>query len=43
MEMVGTHPSRDAVHIHPALSEVVDRAFSEQFSRGGGHDHHHHG
>ncbi|MGM0685324.1 MAG: dihydrolipoamide dehydrogenase, partial [Halobacteriota archaeon] len=33
---------RDAVHIHPALSEVVDRAFSGQFSRGGGHDHHHH-
>ncbi|MDZ5810025.1 dihydrolipoyl dehydrogenase [Halorubrum sp. AD140] len=29
---------RDAVHIHPALSEVVDRAFSGQFSRGG-HDH----
>jgi len=27
---------RDAVHIHPALSEVVDRAFSGQFSRGGG-------
>jgi len=35
---------RDAVHIHPALSEVVDRAFSGQFTRGGGgHDHHHHG
>ncbi|WP_435075605.1 dihydrolipoyl dehydrogenase [Halorubrum sp. HHNYT27] len=34
---------RDAVHIHPALSEVVDRAFSGQFSRGGGHDHRHHG
>ncbi|WP_123620976.1 dihydrolipoyl dehydrogenase [Halorubrum sp. CSM-61] len=34
---------RDAVHIHPALSEVVDRAFSGQFSRGGGgHDHNHH-
>jgi dihydrolipoamide dehydrogenase len=33
---------REAVHIHPALSEVVDRAFSGQFSRGGGgHDHHH--
>ncbi|WP_303622115.1 dihydrolipoyl dehydrogenase [Halorubrum sp. CBA1229] len=32
---------RDAVHIHPALSEVVDRAFSGQFSRGGGHDHGH--
>ena len=35
---------REAVHIHPALSEVVDRAFSGQFSRGGGgHDHRHHG
>lgn len=34
---------REAVHIHPALSEVVDRAFSGQFSRGGGHDHQHHG
>ncbi|ELZ33191.1 dihydrolipoyl dehydrogenase [Halorubrum tebenquichense] len=34
---------REAVHIHPALSEVVDRAFSGQFSRGGDHDHHHHG
>jgi mycothione reductase len=32
---------RDAVHIHPALPEVVQRAFSGQFSRGG-HDHHHH-
>ena len=35
---------RDSVHIHPALSEVVQRAFSGQFSRGGGghgngHDH----
>jgi len=35
---------RDAVHVHPALSEVVDRAFSGQFSRGGGgDDHSHHG
>jgi len=33
---------RDAVHIHPALSEVVARAFSGRFSRpGDGHDHHH--
>jgi dihydrolipoamide dehydrogenase len=35
---------RDAVHIHPALSEVVQRAFSGQFTRGGsghGHDHSH--
>ncbi len=36
------HDIRDAVHIHPALSEVVDRAFSGRFSRpGDGHDHHH--
>ncbi|ELZ21133.1 dihydrolipoamide dehydrogenase [Halosimplex carlsbadense 2-9-1] len=34
---------RESVHIHPALPEVVQRAFSGQFSRGGnGHDHHHH-
>jgi len=32
---------RQAVHIHPALPEVVQRAFSGQFSRGGGHDHDH--
>ena len=33
---------REAVHIHPALPEVVDRAFSGGFSRGGhDHDHHH--
>ncbi|MFB6151785.1 MAG: dihydrolipoyl dehydrogenase [Haloarculaceae archaeon] len=33
---------REAVHVHPALPEVVQRAFSGQFSRGGGgHDHHH--
>jgi len=31
---------RDAVHIHPALPEVVQRAFSGQFSRGGA-DHQH--
>jgi dihydrolipoamide dehydrogenase len=32
---------REAVHIHPALSEVVQRGFSGQFSRGGdgGHSH----
>ncbi|ELY85845.1 dihydrolipoyl dehydrogenase [Natrinema altunense] len=30
---------RESVHIHPALSEVVQRAFSGQFTRGGGHDH----
>jgi len=33
---------RESVHIHPALPEVVQRAFSGQFSRGdGGHNHHH--
>ncbi|GAB3669938.1 dihydrolipoyl dehydrogenase [Halopiger thermotolerans] len=31
---------RESVHIHPALSEVVQRAFSGQFTRGG-HDHAH--
>ena len=29
---------RESVHVHPALSEVVDRGFAGQFSRGdGGH------
>jgi dihydrolipoamide dehydrogenase len=33
---------REAVHIHPALPEVVDRAFGGKFTRGGGgHDHQH--
>jgi mycothione reductase len=32
---------REAVHIHPALPEVVDRAFSGQFRRGDTHDRHH--
>jgi dihydrolipoamide dehydrogenase len=32
---------RQSVHIHPALSEVVQRAFSGQFSRGGGSGHSH--
>ncbi|WP_222918805.1 dihydrolipoyl dehydrogenase [Natrinema sp. SYSU A 869] len=32
---------RQSVHIHPALSEVVQRAFSGQFTRGGGHGHGH--
>jgi len=33
---------RESVHIHPALSEVVQRAFSGQFTRGGeGHSHSH--
>jgi len=31
---------RESVHIHPALSEVVQRGFSGEFSRGGeGHSH----
>jgi mycothione reductase len=30
---------RESVHIHPALSEVVQRGFSGQFSRGGSHSH----
>ncbi|SEH17913.1 dihydrolipoamide dehydrogenase [Natronorubrum sediminis] len=38
---------RESVHIHPALSEVVDRAFAGQFVRRGGgsheHDHTHDG
>ncbi|WP_323174655.1 dihydrolipoyl dehydrogenase [Natrialba sp. PRR66] len=35
---------RESVHVHPALSEVVDRAFSGQFTRrgAGAHEHHHH-
>ncbi|GAB7095660.1 dihydrolipoyl dehydrogenase [Halolamina litorea] len=35
---------RESIHVHPALPEVVQRAFSGQFSRGGdgGHEHHHH-
>ncbi|SIS18193.1 dihydrolipoyl dehydrogenase [Natronorubrum thiooxidans] len=32
---------RDAVHIHPALPEVVQRAFSGGFTRGDDGDHHH--
>jgi dihydrolipoamide dehydrogenase len=32
---------RESVHIHPALSEVVQRAFTGQFSRPDD-DHHHH-
>ncbi|MFC7131196.1 dihydrolipoyl dehydrogenase [Haloferax chudinovii] len=32
---------RQSVHIHPALSEVVQRAFSGQFSRGGSENHSH--
>ncbi|MXV60608.1 dihydrolipoyl dehydrogenase [Natronorubrum sp. JWXQ-INN-674] len=34
---------RQSVHVHPALSEVVDRAFAGQFVRRGpeAHDHHH--
>ena len=33
---------RESVHVHPALPEVVQRAFSGQFSRGGGSHHHDH-
>ncbi|RBI58385.1 dihydrolipoamide dehydrogenase [halophilic archaeon] len=34
---------RESIHIHPALPEVVQRAFSGQFSRPGhSHQHHHH-
>ena len=33
---------RDSVHIHPALSEVVQRAFSGQFTRGNNSHQHHH-
>ena len=33
---------RESIHVHPALPEVVQRAFSGQFSRGGGgHQHNH--
>ncbi|RXK51141.1 dihydrolipoyl dehydrogenase [Halorientalis pallida] len=31
---------RESIHIHPALPEVVQRAFSGQFSRGDSHQHH---
>lgn len=31
---------REAVHVHPALPEVVQRAFSGQFSRGGSGNRH---
>ncbi|WP_086889421.1 dihydrolipoyl dehydrogenase [Natrarchaeobaculum aegyptiacum] len=35
---------RESVHVHPALSEVVDRAFAGQFVRRGdeSQNHHHH-
>jgi mycothione reductase len=32
---------RESVHIHPALPEVVQRAFSGRFSRPGSHEHEH--
>lgn len=34
---------RESVHVHPALSEVVDRTFSSQFTRheADAHDHSH--
>ncbi len=31
---------RESIHVHPALPEVVQRAFSGQFSRGDSHQHH---
>lgn len=36
------HDIRDSIHIHPALPEVVQRAFSGQFQRGGEEHHHQH-
>ncbi|PGF17482.1 dihydrolipoamide dehydrogenase [Natrinema sp. CBA1119] len=35
------HDIRESVHIHPALSEVVQRAFTGQFTLGEGVDHDH--
>jgi mycothione reductase len=35
------HDIRQSIHIHPALPEVVQRAFSGQFSRPGDEQHHH--
>ncbi|WP_254841354.1 dihydrolipoyl dehydrogenase [Natronomonas marina] len=32
---------RASIHVHPALSEVVQRAFAGRFSRPDDHDHHH--
>ena len=32
---------KESVHVHPALPEVVHRAFSGRFSRGGDHQHEH--
>ena len=32
---------RESIHVHPALSEVVQRGFSGQFTRGGDHSHGH--
>lgn len=32
---------RSAVHVHPALNEVVQRAFAGRFRASGGHDHDH--
>ncbi|NHX37212.1 MULTISPECIES: dihydrolipoyl dehydrogenase [Halolamina] len=33
---------RESIHVHPALPEVVQRAFSGQFTRGGDSGHHRH-
>ncbi len=35
-------PMFDSIHIHPALPEVVQRAFGSLAPIDGGHDHHHH-
>ncbi|NHJ14545.1 MAG: dihydrolipoyl dehydrogenase [Candidatus Thorarchaeota archaeon] len=35
-------PALRAIHIHPALSEVVQRAFGRLAPLSGGHEHHHH-
>jgi len=35
------YPMFQAMHIHPALSEVVQRAFGRMAPLGGGHDHQH--
>jgi len=37
------HDIRESIHIHPALPEVVQRAFSGQFTQQGHGHHHHHG
>jgi mycothione reductase len=36
------YPMFQAMHIHPALSEVIQRAFGSLIPLDNGHDHHHH-